>query len=163
MGSGKTTVGQLLAKKINLPFIDLDGYIEQKELLSISEIFVQKGEIYFRRKESLYLNELINNSNEFVLSLGGGTPCYANNYLLLNKKKSRSFFLKANVNTITERIKEEKRKRPILMNVTDNELASYIGQHLFERTYFYNYAQYSIDTNKKNLEDICEEIISLLK
>lgn len=159
MGSGKTTIGKILSKKLNIPFIDLDEYIEKKEQLSINEIFTTKGEIYFRKQEHLFFKELLQSRETFVLSLGGGTPCYANNHLLLQSDVADSFYLKAKVSTLVDRLKNEKENRPLLQ--TTDDLASYIGQHLFERVYYYNFAQYKINTDLKDFEIICNEIISL--
>ena len=94
MGSGKTTIGIQLARKLYLNFTDLDEFIEEKEQKSIKEIFKQKGEIYFRKIEHKYLKQFINENESYVLSLGGGTPCYAGNLdLILKDKKSLSFYL----------------------------------------------------------------------
>ena len=79
MGSGKSTVSQLLAENLKLDFIELDKEIEKKENFSISEIFAQKGEIYFRKKETLVLEETLSHTRKAIISLGGGTPCFGNN------------------------------------------------------------------------------------
>ncbi len=87
MASGKSTIGREISKKLDMKFIDLDDYISKREKRSISEIFKVKGEIYFRRIESLYLSEILNSKDSFILSLGGGTPCYSNNMdLILNSE-----------------------------------------------------------------------------
>ena len=78
MGSGKTTLGEAIAHLKNIPFIDLDSYIAEGEKLSVQEIFSSKGEIYFRKKEALYLQEVLQKEEDMVLSLGGGTPCFGN-------------------------------------------------------------------------------------
>ena len=70
MGSGKSTIGHHLAKKLYLTFTDLDNHIEKKENKTISEIFNEKGEIYFRKKEHEYLKQFINENDSYVLSLG---------------------------------------------------------------------------------------------
>ncbi|MDD3723627.1 MAG: shikimate kinase, partial [Lutibacter sp.] len=90
MASGKSAVGRILSEKLNIQFIDLDSFIEEKEQLSISEIFETKGEIYFRKIEGIYLQELLNSKESTVISLGGGTPCYGNNIDLI-ENKSNSF------------------------------------------------------------------------
>ena len=69
MGSGKSTLGKALANAKNIPFIDLDDYIAERENSSIPHIFKTKGEIYFRKKETEYLQELLQNPNDFVLAL----------------------------------------------------------------------------------------------
>ena len=83
MASGKSAVGQQLSDKLNIKFIDLDFYIETGEAASITSIFKTKGEIYFRKKESEYLQELLDLNNDCIISLGGGTPCYGNNMELI--------------------------------------------------------------------------------
>ncbi len=156
MGSGKTSIGKILSNLRNIPFYDLDEIIEQKEGLSIAEIFNQKGEIYFRKKEHEIFNDFIKNNHSFVLSLGGGTPCYANNHLLLQHKDVESFFLKANISTLTLRLKNTKSSRPLLHNVEN--LEEFIGAHVLERSYYYNFAKHSIRVDDKSLAEIANEI-----
>ena len=109
MGSGKTTIGIQLARKLFLNFTDLDDFIEEKEQQSIKEIFKQKGEIYFRKIEHKYLKQFINENESYVLSLGGGTPCYAGNLdLILKNKKSLSFYLRGSIPTLFKRLSENK-------------------------------------------------------
>lgn len=73
MGVGKSTIGLQLSKLLHYTFIDLDHYIEQKEKKSITAIFAEKGEVYFRNKEVMYAEELLNAKGDFVIALGGGT------------------------------------------------------------------------------------------
>jgi len=101
MGSGKSTVGHHLAKKLYLTFTDLDNHIEKKENKTISEIFNEKGEIYFRKKEHEYLKQFINENDSYVLSLGGGTPCYSGKYRFHYKRRKSFFFLFASFNSYT--------------------------------------------------------------
>ena len=79
MGSGKTAVGKQLKEKINIPFLDLDDYIEQKFNSKISSIFKLRGEMYFREKERQALEDLLETDKRMIISLGGGTPCYYDN------------------------------------------------------------------------------------
>lgn len=159
MGSGKTTIGKELSAVLQLPFIDLDHYIEEKEQLSINELFKQKGEIYFRKQEHFCLKHLLSNKKSFVLSLGGGTPCYANNHLLLQSNQVVSFYLQASVNTLAERLQNVS-NRPLLADVSD--LKTYIGPHLLERAYFYNFSHYKINVNNKDTTSIRNEILTLI-
>src|SRR5210317_2178268 len=82
MASGKTAIGQELARIKDLNFMDLDAYIESREEMTIPQIFESKGEIYFRKIEGEYLSYVLENSDNLVLSHGGGTPCYGNNMKL---------------------------------------------------------------------------------
>jgi len=161
MASGKSTLGRLLAKKINYEFLDLDDYIEEKENLLISDIFQSKGEIAFRKMETHYLNELLVSKSRLVLSLGGGTPCYGNNMdMILKANQAKSFYLKASIPTLVARLKNEKSKRPLIAHIeTDELLTEFIGKHLFERSQFYSLAEVTITTDNKSEMDIIEELV----
>ncbi len=84
MGSGKTTVGKLLAKSLSLEFIDLDTFIENKYRKSIATLFEEKGEQVFRRIESHALQEVAT-FEDVLISTGGGAPCYFDNMALMNR------------------------------------------------------------------------------
>ena len=120
MASGKSTIGKEVSKKLDMNFIDLDVYISEQEKKSISEIFKIKGEIYFRKIENLYLKELLNNEGDFVLSLGGGTPCYANNMELIQSSKAKSIYIQASIPTLVTRLIKEKSTRPLVADL-ENE------------------------------------------
>jgi shikimate kinase len=161
MCSGKSLIASELAKRIGLKWMDLDFYIEQNEGQSISEIFKNKGEIYFRKIENQYLKELLTNNEDFILSVGGGTPCYYNNMNLINNN-SKSFYLKSSVKNLTNRIKKGKENRPLVANISDKNLSEFIAKHLFERSKFYLKSKYVVDTIDKEVDDIINEIISLI-
>ena len=162
MASGKSSIGKALAKKLNVQFIDLDSFIEENEQQSISEIFNNKGELYFRNKEEFYLRKLFNLDGNRVISLGGGTPCYGKNMeLILNE--STSFYLNSSIQTIFERLKKEALQRPLVATIGQDKLKEYIAKHLFERTAYYEKAHHSISVNDKEIGVIVEEILNLLK
>lgn len=158
MGSGKTTVGLNLSEAISIPFFDLDELICDATELSISQIFTEKGEIWFRKKEHELLNKFIQTHDRFILSLGGGTPCYANNHKILQQNDITSVYLKAKVSTLANRLSSELESRPLLKNIT-GDLASFIGQHLFERTYYYNFCKYIIPVDERTVSSIVNDII----
>ena len=157
MASGKSVVGSILAKNMGRQFIDLDAYIEQKENKSISEIFKQNGEIYFRSKESEFLKELLDSKESTIISLGGGTPCYGNNMKLI-EEHSKSVYLKASISTIFKRLQHETNQRPLVATIGTANLQEYIAKHLFERNPFYEKATYTIPVNDKKIEAIVEEV-----
>src|SRR5215471_10073133 len=118
MGSGKTHWGQLLADKLQLPFYDLDTIVTEKEGKSISDIFAEKGEEYFRYKEKESLEELVNEQDQFILSSGGGTPCFFNNIEFM-KKNGKVVWLNTSIDELTHRLQRERMSRPLISNVDE--------------------------------------------
>lgn len=162
MGSGKSHISKLLSEKINFKLFDLDKEISLKYKASIPEIFQNKGELFFRKLEKETLEEILIKEDNCILSLGGGTPVYYNNMDTLNQK-STTFYLRANVGTLTERLCKQKEKRPLIANISDEDLPEFIAKHLFERNVFYNKAQFIIDTDNKTPDKIVEEILIKLQ
>ncbi|MFB9058051.1 shikimate kinase [Mariniflexile ostreae] len=164
MASGKSTIGRILAKKMDYEFIDLDDFIEKNEKMPVSDIFKTKGEIYFRKKESEYLKKLISEKRNIVLSLGGGAPCYNSNMqAILNTGEAVSVYLKASIATLVSRLKKEKVTRPLVSHIeTDDGLAEFIAKHLFERGQFYNLAHEVVSTDGKTENQIVEELVTTL-
>jgi shikimate kinase len=164
MASGKSSLGKVLATRLNYNFIDLDEFIETKEEMPVKNIFDTRGEIYFRKVEGQYLQELINHVSETVLSLGGGTPCYGNNMsTILNADNVKSIYLKASIPSLIDRLKNERNKRPLISHIkTNDELTEFIGKHLFERSPYYDQAHFKIITDNKSREEIVDEIIKVL-
>lgn len=144
MGSGKSTIGQLLAQKKQLRFIDLDTFIEEKEQNSVPEIFKTKGEIYFRKKEREYLNEILNLDESFVLALGGGTPCFGDTMQHITQKTPHTFYLCMTAKMLTLRLIPEKHKRPLVAHLSDEVMEEFINKHLFERNPFYRQANFTL-------------------
>ncbi len=158
MASGKSTIGKEASKKLNTNFIDLDDYISNREKMTISEIFKNKGEIYFRLKENKYLKEILNSDEDFILSLGGGTPCYAGNMDLIKASTAKSIYIKASIKTLVERLKNEKNTRPLVAELNDDKLSEYVAKHLFERRYFYEQASKTINTDNLTSKEVVTEI-----
>lgn len=162
MASGKSTIGKEVSKKLCMNFIDLDDYISEQEKMSISEIFKIKGEIYFRRIENTYLQEILNSKGNFVLSLGGGTPCYANNMELINNSEAKSIYIKASISTLVTRLIKEKSKRPLVASLENEKITEFVAKHLFERRFFYEQAEIVMNTEDKSIEEIVKETIIIL-
>ncbi len=149
MASGKTTVGKQLSKLLQYNFIDLDSYIEAQEKLSIPEVFQKKGAIYFRKKEAVYLRQILNKNKPIVLSTGGGTPCYGNNLsFILKNKQHKSYYLKVPNTILAKRLVQEKAHRPLVSSIsTEEKMLEFVGKHIFERKQYYEQANYSINAN----------------
>lgn len=161
MASGKTSIGKKLAKKLDYNFLDLDDYIEEKEKLSVSDVFKEKGEIYFRKQEALYLKQLLKSENNTVLSVGGGTPCYSGNMaLILASEKVKSIYLKASLSTLANKLLRKKAKRPLIAHVeTIEEMTEFVGKHLFERVQFYNQAEIKVSIDGITKDEVVENIV----
>ena len=156
MGSGKTTIGKLLGEKLTLRSIDIDVIIEQNEKRTVSEIFQNEGEKYFRNIERETIKKNFTNK-DLIISLGGGafedqlTP-----ELLL--KNSTVIYLKTSPNVILERIKNNT-NRPLLKNqMTVEKIQSIILQ----RQKNYELANITILTDNKNTDKIVEEILGVI-
>ena len=162
MGSGKTTIAKLLSEKLGIAPLDLDEIIEEKANLSVAAIFEQKGEVYFRKQEHVLLKELLSQPGDLILSLGGGTPCYANNHELLNVEGIVSVYLKASIDTLFGILSLEKNNRPLIAALEGEQLKEFIAMHLFERSFYYNHARYKVVVDHKSPEAIADEIIGLL-
>jgi len=154
MGSGKSTIGELLAKKLKFKFFDIDKIIEKKIKMKIVDIFEIKGEIFFRNLERKISLKILDYNNS-VISLGGGA--FTND--IIRKKalnKSETFWLNWNPNTLIDRVKKNK-KRPIALKLNDNELNNLIKQ----RSNFYLEAKYKINCENLNKSEIIDKILNL--
>ena len=161
MGSGKSTYGKLLAKRLDYDFIDLDDYIISETGLQISEIFDREGESWFRVFETQSLKKLIAR-DKLVLSLGGGTPIQEGNMDIINKF-TKSIYLNASVDTLYQYLKNQKAKRPIIKDFSNQELKEFISEHLSKRLPFYNKAKLSVVTDGKSIDEIVEELTWVIK
>ncbi|WP_422350646.1 shikimate kinase [Flagellimonas sp.] len=158
MASGKSSVGKPLADEMGLEFIDLDHYIEEQQQMTITEIFREKGEIFFRKLEHEMLLKVLTENEAIVLSTGGGTPCYGTNMDTILRHADHSIYLQLPVSSLVERIAKEKEERPLVRELTDDELAEFVGKHLFERRRFYARSTYVLDCQDKSIETLVEEI-----
>ena len=157
MGSGKTSIGKLLAKKINLPFYDSDEDIEDKLSLKISEIFETYGESWFRKQEEKICINILK-KEKFVLALGGGA---ITNVKIRDSiaKNSLLIYLKTDENILFDRLKNDK-SRPLLKGTN---LKKQINSILEDREKLYSKSNIIIENNVNDIEAVVEEIISLIK
>ena len=151
MGSGKSTIGHLLSKNLNIELNDIDEIIEKEEGCKISEIFEKKGEICFRKIEEKITLKLLG-SNKKIISLGGGG--FINNNIRNEVLSNHiSFWLDWNNSTLINRIKRSK-KRPIAFNLTENQIKKIIS----ERSKIYSMANYKINCEKFSKDEIVKKI-----
>jgi len=154
MGSGKSSIGNLVSIKLNLPFIDIDSVIVENTGMSISEIFEIKGEKYFRNlEEKITLKCLKKNKN--VISLGGGS--FINTKIRQEILTNHfSFWLNWDESILIKRIKGSK-KRPLAFRSTDQEIREIIKS----RSQIYSDAQFKINCNKLTKTEIVKKIIKI--
>jgi len=154
MGSGKSSIGSLVAKKLKLNFVDIDKEIEKNLNITIKKIFEVKGENYFRKiEEQTTLKKLKLNST--VISLGGGA--FINNNIRKEILKNHlSFWLNWDDKTLLNRIKNSK-KRPLAINATDTELIDLIKK----RSNIYSKALYEIKCDNLTKIEIVKKIVEI--
>ncbi len=158
MGTGKTTVGRLLASRLGRPFFDSDKKIEYEYNMNIREIFEIYGEIYFRQKERMIINRLSRYSNA-VIATGGGVVLSPENMTNL-KRNGVIITLTASVETILERT-SRRNTRPLLDDLKQRE--KIVNELLKERAELYHNADYSIDTSNKSLQQVSNELMFFLR
>ena len=143
MGVGKSTLGKQLAKKLKASFIDLDIEIEHYAQQSISVIFEQKGEEYFRLLEQTVLKET-KNRDHIIVATGGGTACFNKNMEWM-KAQGKTIYLKATASFIVSRISTNPDKRPLLMGKSLESIKLYIDELLTQRTPYYEQAESTVN------------------
>ena len=154
MGSGKSTIGSLVSKKLNIKFIDIDNVLENDSNMKITEIFEKKGENFFRNLEEKVTLKLLNSNNN-VISLGGGG--FINEKIRKEVLKNNfSFWLNCTTQTLLNRIKNNK-KRPIAFNLSNDELTELIA----ERAKIYSKAQFKINCYKLTKTEIVNKILKI--
>ncbi len=145
MGAGKTTVGKTLAQELNLPFYDLDWYIESRMRKTVKEIFDERGEEGFRLIEHNLLHEVAE-FEDVIISCGGGAPCFYDNIDYMNQQGD-TVYLKATPEVLYGHLKMGKSVRPLLQNKTSEEVKVFINEQLQIREPFYSKAKYTLDVN----------------
>jgi len=145
MGSGKSYWGKKLGKKLKTGAYDLDYLVETNEEKTISEIFAEDGEEYFRKSEAKILRWFAQ-KKAYVLSTGGGTPCFHDNMAWMNKQ-GLTIWLDEPVDVLVERLKPEKSHRPLLKNLDGSQLHDFLTAKRLERMPFYSQAQYHLKGN----------------
>jgi shikimate kinase len=156
MGCGKTTTGKKLAAKLNIPFIDSDHEIEQETNLSISELFHQHGENHFRALEMTFIQSLATRQ-PFVLSTGGGTPCFNQNMELLNTL-GLTIYLKRSPKELTQRLVNAKIERPLIKGKSQAEILEFIEATLEVRELQYSQAHLIVNREEQQISHLLDLI-----
>lgn len=158
MGSGKSHWGRKLSDSLNIPFFDLDDVIVFREGKPIAEIFAEKGEEYFRLLEKDTLINLTENHDDFVISSGGGTPCFFGNIDYM-KEHGKVIWLNTATPVLIDRLLKEKKHRPLLKDIPDEEMKSFIIKKLHDRKMYYEQAHLALHEEELSLDQIKAAII----
>jgi shikimate kinase len=142
MGAGKSFWSSKIAKWIKSGGYDLDDLIEMMEEKTVSEIFEEQGEEYFRKSETKIL-KWFTEKKKFVLATGGGTPCIQGNMDWM-KKEGLVIWLDASIEVLVARLSDQKAHRPLIANLNNDELAKFLQIKIAERTPFYKQAHYQL-------------------
>lgn len=154
MASGKSSLGQELARHLLLPFIDLDEEIEKTEGKSTLTIFEEQGgHERFRELEHDELMDIVANQPKFVMATGGGTPCYFNHMDLMNDAGS-TIFLDVSAAELADRLKDKTESRPLVRGLMNDELVSKIEELLAERRPFYTTSKFILSNDHAGLDDL---------
>lgn len=152
MGSGKSSLGKKLAKKLGYEFLDTDREIELIQGKTIAEMFEQEGESYFRQAEREMLIGLKSKQN-CVIATGGGLPCFGNNMGILNDL-GHTIYLQLSPYELTKRILNSKTVRPLAQHKSEDELLSFIKDLLKHREVFYTQAKMKIKGRGQRMKDL---------
>lgn len=156
MGCGKSTIGRMVAKRLDYRFADTDKMVEARAGKSVREIFDQDGEAVFRVMETEMLLQFASEEN-VIVATGGGTPCAAGNIEIM-KRTGRIVYFNAGAECLYGRLYRGRERRPKLAGMDDETLMAYIKESLSEREHYYSQASMVIDCNGVSDEYIASHI-----
>jgi len=157
MGCGKSTMGRALAASLNLTFIDLDTFLEERYFRTIPQIFAEEGEENFRRKERKVLEE-VSSFDNVIIATGGGAPCFYDNMELMNNS-GFCIFLDVEIDSLVSRLIHAKTERPLIKGKSPDELRLFIQGMMQKRRPFYETARYIL----KGKEIFPEQVLELVR
>ncbi len=152
MGVGKSTAGRKLASKLGWQYIDIDKVFEEKYKLGIDAFFIKYGEELFRKLENDILKSTFELDN-YVISTGGGTPCFMDGMKQINEN-GISVYLKMNEQAILSRLVKSKQRRPLVSNKPEVDLLDFINAKLRERDPIYSQAMITVQAISINIDSL---------
>ena len=158
MGSGKTTLGKPLAAHLECRFIDTDAWIESKHNCSISDIFANQGEAWFREEEHKILEEIAKVETA-VISTGGGMPCFSNNMEIM-RNMGYTIFLDIPIPILVDNITEAQANRPLVKHKSQTELEQFVQETLTLRRPYYEQAELIIKQPSPTWQNVYQLIVN---
>ena len=152
MASGKSNLGQILAKKLEYLFVDLDYLFEERFRISVFDFFNKYDEDGFRKIEQSLLHETTG-WDDIVIATGGGTPCFFDNMRVI-RESGISVYLHWEVNSLVNRLRQVKRKRPLLKDIPAADLEVEVSAKLLERDFYYNQADLVVEAENLDLDNL---------
>lgn len=157
MGSGKSTLGSKLARRIGYEFIDMDRLIEETAELSIPAIFSEHGEEVFRKWESDILHELCHHE-KVVIATGGGAPCHSSLMDLMNSQGT-TVYIRLSPEELKSRLMRSRTERPLIKGKSEEELTGYINKLLEQREKYYSMASLVVNGMNLQSEELARHIL----
>ena len=157
MGAGKTHWGRQLSEKLGIRFFDLDEQVVEQAGKSIPEIFATEGEEHFRLMEKEVLYILSESHESFVMACGGGSPCYFNNIDYMNDAGT-TVWINTSLDVLFKRLIKEKDKRPLIRELSDEQLQAFIARKFADRKIYYEQAAITVDEEPLQLDTLIEKI-----
>ena len=154
MGCGKSTLGRKLSGALNLTFIDLDTFLEEKCYRTIPQIFAEEGEESFRKKERNVLEE-VSSFDDVIVATGGGAPCFFDNMELMNES-GFCVFLDIETQTLVNRLIHARIERPLIKGKSPEELYGFIEMMMVKRRPFYEKARYILKGSEISPDQVIE-------
>jgi len=161
MGAGKTSIGKELSAKMKCSFVDLDLFIERRYHKTVRQIFEEKGEDAFREIECKALREVAE-FEDVVISTGGGTPCFHQNMMFMNKQGT-TVYLKVSNEELVRRINLNKNTRPLLKDFSNDRLIRFVEETIAKRTAFYEQAQIIFTVEMQDIAMVASSLLKLLE
>ena len=162
MGAGKSSIGRLLSAHLDIPFFDQDQVIEGLSGSSVSSLFSDRGEVWFREYEAAVIRDF-EYPESFVFSTGGGCPCYHDNMTWINLHGT-SIYLSAKAEVLVSRLRSTKDSRPLINSLSGADFEKQITYRLALREPFYQMAAITVNMHAgESTEDVFTSVLRILK
>lgn len=162
-GSGKSSLAKRLSRRLGVKFLDTDKLVEEREGASIADIFFYQGEEYFRQAERSVVEDIIASDFDGIVATGGGLPTWGDNMERMNEV-GMTIYLQRSPEQILSRLSDYGReRRPMFRGKSDEELLSFMHEHIAQREPYYAQAQMVIDCNTMSDDDVVSYIANNLK